>query len=58
MGLINVLSIDKIAKSLFTILVNPLYRTQVNYKDIQLTTGDPERQLNAARKVDYGPKKK
>ena len=26
------------------------------YKDIHLTTGDHERQLNAVREVDYGPK--
>jgi hypothetical protein len=25
------------------------------YKDIHLTTGDPDRQLKAVREVDYGP---
>ena len=28
------------------------------YKDIHLTTGDRERQLNAVREIDYGPKAK
>jgi hypothetical protein len=28
------------------------------YKDIHLTTGDRERQLDAVKEVDYGPKKK
>ncbi len=42
----------------YKILTDPNPPVLQHYKDIRLTTGDRERQLNAEKKVDYGPKKK
>ena len=42
---------------IFDLISNPNPPLMERYKDIRLTTGDPERQLDAVRKVDYGPKK-
>ena len=39
-------------------IVDPDPPVLSDYKDISLTTGDPERQLNAVRAVDYGPGEK
>ncbi len=42
----------------FKVLTEPNPPVLEDYKDIHLTTGDRERQLNAVREVDYGPNKK
>lgn len=41
---------------LFELLSDPNPPVLERYKDVNLTTDDPEAQLNAVRKVDYGPK--
>lgn len=43
---------------IFKMLTDPNPPILQKYKDIHLTTGDPERQLKAVRSVDYGPKAK
>ncbi len=43
---------------IYKMLTDPHPPILDKYKDIHLTTGDRERQLNAVREVDYGPKKK
>jgi predicted amidohydrolase len=43
---------------LYKMLTDPHPPVLDKYKDIQLTSGDRERQLKAVREVDYGPKKK
>jgi len=40
---------------IFNMLSDPHPPVLDKYKDIHLTTGDPQRQLNAVREVDYGP---
>ncbi|MCC5906932.1 MAG: carbon-nitrogen hydrolase family protein [Balneolaceae bacterium] len=40
---------------LFQMITDPNPPILDRYNEIHLTTGDPERQLNAVRKVDYGP---
>ena len=40
----------------YKMLTDPNPPALAKYKDIHLTTGDPERQLKAVREVDYGPK--
>jgi predicted amidohydrolase len=40
---------------IFNILSDPNPPVLAKYKDIHLTTGDLQRQLNAVREVDYGP---
>jgi len=42
----------------YNMLTDPNPPILEKYKDIQLTTGDRQRQLQAVREVDYGPKKK
>ncbi len=42
---------------IFNLLSDPNPPLMERYKDIHLTTGDRERQLDAVRKVDYGAKK-
>lgn len=42
---------------IYDLLSDPNPPLMERYKDIRLTTGDAERQLEAVRKVDYGPKK-
>jgi predicted amidohydrolase len=43
---------------IFDLLTDPHPPILEKYKDVHLTTGDPERQLKAVKKVDYGPKEK
>jgi predicted amidohydrolase len=43
---------------IYRMLTDPTPPILDRYKDINLTTGDRERQLKAVREVDYGPKKK
>jgi predicted amidohydrolase len=43
---------------IYELLSDPNPPLLEKYKDIHLTTGDRERQLEAVREVDYGPKKK
>ena len=43
---------------LFQLLSDPNPPVLEKYKDIRLTTGDRERQLEAVKKVDYGPGRK
>jgi predicted amidohydrolase len=43
---------------IFNLLSDPNPPALEKYKDIHLTTGEPERQLKAVREVDYGPKGK
>ena len=40
---------------IFNMLCDPNPPVLEKYKDIHLTTGDPDRQLKAVREVDYGP---
>ena len=40
---------------IFNMLSDPHPPVLEKYKEIHLTTGDPQRQLNAVREVDYGP---
>jgi predicted amidohydrolase len=42
---------------IFNLLSDPNPPVLKRYRDIQLTTGDPERQLKAVKEVDYGPGK-
>lgn len=42
---------------LFKMISDPHPPILEKYKDVQLTTGDRERQIKAVREVDYGPKK-
>ena len=43
---------------IYQMLTDPHPPILDKYKDIELTTGDRERQLKAVREVDYGPNKK
>lgn len=43
---------------LYKLLTDPHPPLLEHYKDVHLTTGDRERQLEAVKAVDYGPKKK
>lgn len=42
---------------IYDLLSDPNPPLMERYKDVHLTTGDPERQLKAVREVDYGPEK-
>jgi predicted amidohydrolase len=42
----------------YKLLTEPVPPILDKYKNIHLTTGDPDRQLKAVREVDYGPKAK
>jgi predicted amidohydrolase len=42
----------------YKLLIDPNPPVLEKYKDIHLTTGDKERQIEAVREVDYGPKEK